>query len=146
MDLLAWMILTLAASVPKLLVVIQMYTPYWFTCVMGRVKLPLIRSGLRRVFSAPINTQVKLMGRSPVALHTRSIDWPITTGGTAPVVVLLSFWVDLRIKVPTQVNTHVFTYDNSMHDLKVYNRSVSLAYTQFPKSHTTIYEGIFTNQ
>ena len=83
------MISTLAASVPKLLVVIQMYTPYWFTCVMVRVKLPLAGLGLRRVVSTPLSTQVKVMGESPVAVHTRSTDWLITTGGTVCIVVPL---------------------------------------------------------
>ena len=49
-----------------------------------RVKLPLVELEFRRVVSSPISTQVKLMGGSPLAVHTRSTDWPITTGGTEP--------------------------------------------------------------
>ena len=50
--------------------------------MMVRVRLPLVGSEFRRVVSSPISTQVKLMGGSPVAVDTRSTDWPITTGGT----------------------------------------------------------------
>ena len=78
-------------------------------------------------------------------VHSRSTDWPITTGGTEPgcIAVLLGGSED----VPTQVNTHV-PYEqlitfmisanssaNSMHDLPA--KSIQLAsinYTQFPKS------------
>ena len=56
---------------------------------MGRVKLPLVGSSLRVAFSSPMNTQVKLMGGSPVAVHTRSTDRPITTGSTGCIVVPL---------------------------------------------------------
>ena len=68
---------------------------------MVRVKLPLVGSEFRRVVSSPISAQVKLMGGSPVAVHTRLTDWPITTGGTACIAVLLGG----SETVPTQVNT-----------------------------------------
>ena len=56
---------------------------------MVRVKLPFVGSEFRRVVSSPISTQVKLMGGSPVAVHTRSTGWPITTGGTVSIIVPL---------------------------------------------------------
>ena len=71
---------------------------------MVRVKLPLVGSKFRRVVTSPISTQLKLMGKSPVDVHTRLTDWPITTGGTGCIVVPLGGSED-AVRLGISLNT-----------------------------------------
>ena len=77
---------------------------------MVRVKLPLVGSEFRRVVSSPLSTQVKVMGGSPVGVHTRSTDWPITTGGTVCIVVPLGGSEDVIYLPDAQVTDHIYHY------------------------------------